>query len=176
VLQALEVNWRVAAPTPLHYRLLNPLLWRWSRPAATQALPPASQAMAEEPGTLVQHPALASWYLLTDEIFQMAETLMLAPEEVTVQQVEQATWTLAKEVATSTEAVTGLCRSLESLREWLVLAGDWPAADEAAAIGADLMQPSSAGSLAASQALLAHLCLQGLRTAMVNLTLGLGMA
>lgn len=176
VLQALEVNWRVAVPTPLHYRLLNPLLWRWSSPAAAQTLPPVDQAAAEGPATLVQHPALASWYLLNDEIFQTAEDLMLSTEEVTVEQVEQATLALARGVAANSEAVADLYRSLESLREWLVLAGEWPAANEAAVIAADLMQPPPTSRLPASQDLLAHLCLQGLRTAMVNLTLGLGLA
>lgn len=176
VLQALEANWRVGAPPPLHYRLLNPLLWRWNRPAAAEPLPEVPQGTAEGPATLVQHPALASWYLLTDKIFQMAETLMLSTEEVTVERVEQTTSALAREVATDTEAVADLDRSLESLREWLVLAGDWSAADEAGAIAADLRQPASTSRLPATQALLAHLCLQGLRTAMVNLTLGLGLA
>jgi hypothetical protein len=131
--------------------------------------------VVEGPAALVQHPALASWYLLTDQVFQMAEALMLSTEEVTVEGVEQATSALARQVATDTEAMAGLGRSLESLREWLVLAGDRPAADEAGAIAADLEQPASASHLPATEALLAHLCLQGLRTAMVNLTLGLGL-
>ncbi len=177
VLAALEANWRAATPTPLLYRLLNPLLWGWSRPAPAGALPAAaSPAVPEGPATLAQHPALASWYLLTDEIFQTAESLMLSTEEVTPDQVEQVTLALAGETAKDAVAMNGLCRSLESLQEWLALAEDWPAASEAAAIAADLIQPQSAGSLGASQALLAHLCLQGLRTAMVTLTFGLKLA
>lgn len=176
VLQALEANWRAAAPTPLPYRLLNPLLWRWRRPGSAEKLQEASQAVQEGTTPLMQHPAMASWYLLTDEIYRVAEALMLSQEEVTVEQVEQATSTLAREAAADAEVVAGLYRSLESLREWLGLAGEPAAAEEAAAIAAALSKSPTESSLPASQALLTHMCLQGLRTAMVTLTLGVSLA
>lgn len=167
VMHALERNWQAQQPLPLVYRVLQPLLWAWAAPA-----PFALPAPAVEPdhrlGRLLRHLTLTNrWFLLTPEIYTVAQEFMAAQETLAPQAVDQAMTALVQQLAGDTALLSVLGARLLALREWLALAQDAAAADEAwlaatALTRAPLEQP-----------VLAHLCLLGLRVAMINVARGL---
>jgi hypothetical protein len=63
VTAALARNWAGGRPTPLPYRLLNPLIWTTAAmPAVDPAAPTATTADSAPLGDLLDHPAFVGWH------------------------------------------------------------------------------------------------------------------
>lgn len=167
VAAALQRNWATGQATPLNYRLLNPLLWRWTapQPAAEPAARPAVEF--EDYSELLRHPALGTWFVLTRKIYQAAERFLNGAEETTPQEVDNALRGLIEDLARDADLMATLRASLLALEEWLHLAGEYQAADQAHAT-ADLIVENPS-----NQPLLAQVGLQGLRLAMMGIARGL---
>lgn len=163
---ALEQNWEKAQPTPLAYRLLNPLLWQWT---AMQATPPTSpQSDATRDATrLLSHPALAAWFFLTSEVYEAAERLLLESDRVSMGEVDLTINALQQRFAADEKLVTALQHHLRTLEEWLLLAGE-PGTARQAHAAADTLSINPA-----EHPLLTQMCAQGLRIAMINLARGI---
>ncbi|MDW8318553.1 MAG: HEAT repeat domain-containing protein [Anaerolineae bacterium] len=167
VAQAVERNWQAERPLPLVYRVVNPLLWTWSAPKPAELPEPASPPDPRL-GRLLQHLSLFNrWFLLTPEIYTVAQEFMAAQEALDPRAVDQAMTALVQRLAGDAALQTTLSARLLALREWLAVAQDTAAADEAWLAAQTLVRAPL------EQPVLAHLCLLGLRVAMINIARGL---
>lgn len=163
---ALRHNWDKEAPLPLPYRLLNPWLWQWEAPAPAE-LPDPPDPIPENTSQLLRHPALNVWYVVTKEIYEAAEDILTAQQEASPQDVERMIVKLLESLAMDTGHIEAISVHLLALREWLYLAGDQEAADQAYAAAAAIVHDPI------KQPILAQLVVQGLRVAMVAIARGL---
>ncbi len=167
VAAALERNWATGRPTPLTYRLLNPLLWRWAAPQ------PAAAAITQPTDTsgdytdLLRQPALATWAVITRRVYQAAELFLGGPQEITPQEVDAIVLDLIESLASDADLLVKLRTSLLALAEWLSLAGEKRAAEQAAVVAEVIIENPR------SQPLLAQIGLQGLRLAMLGIARGM---
>lgn len=167
VAAALERNWANGRPTPLTYRLLNPLLWRWTTLQPAAAATPPSTATFNNYTDLLRQPALATWAVITRRVYQAAELVLGEPHELTPEQVDAMLLDLIESLASDTDLLAQLRTSLLALAEWLLLAGERRAADQAVAVAELIIENPR------SQPLLAQISLQGLRLAMLAIARGL---
>jgi hypothetical protein len=133
VLEALAENRKTQIPVAGPLRLLSPWLWGVG---GTDALPARflpelgdSEPLAMNSAQLLEHPAFAGWTLRSEAIIRAAEEFSRHPgwePEVRIRQ-------LAGELFSAPEVVEVFSRRLTAMSEWLLLAGDEPAAKHALA-------------------------------------------
>jgi hypothetical protein len=155
-------------PTPLAYRLFNPLLWRWTVPEPAPAVPDFPLVPADQTPALLQHPAMGSWFAQSRQVFLTAERVLTGNEAptpehfaLTVQEL------LAAELASEDLRPATLCASLRAMSEWFDLAGDADHATLAQAAARTIEHEPR------NHPLLLQMCEIGLRLAMVYLARGL---
>ena len=130
VLEALARNRETQIPVAAPLRLLSTWLWDV---AGAKALPPKrlpqlgpdDRALSAASGRLLGHPAFVTWTLQGEQVLQAAQDLSQRPDW------PSQSWSLEVEVARLAaelfaEPVVGqlFSRRLESMSEWLLLAGD----------------------------------------------------
>lgn len=166
VTAALQRNWMAGQATPLHYRLLNPLLWRWTAPGVAEPAARSVTLVADDV-ELLRHPVLSTWFVLTRKIYQAAEQFLTGAAETTPQEVDTAMRDMVEDLASNADLMATLSASLLLLAEWLDLAGEQQTANQAHAAAERIVENPSA------QPLLAQLSVQGLRLAMMGIARGL---
>jgi len=118
VQEALRWNWASNRPTPLEYRLLNPLLWCYGPPTPLAA-PPAGQYTPTQAAALLDHPAFNTWYWQSAELFVAAGELGQRPSAVARAERISALASAAFE----REVVESYQRRLSGMARWLMFAG-----------------------------------------------------
>jgi hypothetical protein len=124
-LDALALNRETQIPVAGPLRLLSPWLWGVS---GADSLPPRAQpklsaddeALLTMSGRLLNHPAFATWSVRTESILQAAHESLRHPgwnREVWVRR-------LTSELLAESSLAQVLSRRLETMGEWLLLAGD----------------------------------------------------
>jgi hypothetical protein len=136
VREALEMGWRAGTPTPLEYRLLNPLIWS-TRLGPKPALPALSEKQELTPADtaeVLQHPALATWFLQDPALLEAARELGRHPDP----KARQARVTrLANETFTP-DMIATYQRRLRTMARWLALAARPEMAARAQSLAAQL--------------------------------------
>jgi hypothetical protein len=130
---ALELNWAGGRLPPPEYSLLNPEIWDLG------PLPPADDP---EPGSyapaltaaLLDHPAFASWYFQTEQVYEAAAQLGRRP----LLAERAAVIATLVEAQCSPELVASYRRRLMAMGRWLALAGQTTVAGLAVAAAAHL--------------------------------------
>ncbi len=125
VRDSLAHNRRTQIPVAGPLRLLSPWLWGYSGADSlpTRMLPEldaADQALLAVSDRLLEHPAFVNWTVRSDATFRAAEEALRHPgwdREVWVRR-------LTGELFGEPEVAQVLSRRLESMSEWLLLAGD----------------------------------------------------
>ena len=128
LLEALAENRRTQIPVAGPLRLLSTWLWGVG---GTDALPSRNlpdpgdgERLAAKSDQLLEHPAFAGWSLRSEAIVRAAEEFSRHPgweSEVRIRQ-------LAGELFSTPEIAQVFSRRLTAMSEWLLLAGDEPAA------------------------------------------------
>ena len=128
VLEALAENRRTQIPVAGPLRLLSPWLWGVGGTDALPArsLPPLEdgEQLAVESARLLEHPAFAGWTLRSEAIIRAAEEFSRHPGWESDVRIRQ----LAGELFSTSEIAEVFSRRLTAMSEWLLLAGDEPAA------------------------------------------------
>jgi hypothetical protein len=139
VLQALAENRRTQIPVAGPLRLLSPWLWAVGGADAlpSRALPELvdGEQLGMNGAQLLEHPAFAAWTLRSEVIARTAEELSRRPgweSEVRIRQ-------LAGELFSTPEVAEVFSQRLTVMSEWLLLAGDEPAAKLALAAAQGIM-------------------------------------
>jgi hypothetical protein len=151
VREALALNWASGHPTPLEYRLLNPLIWEqrsmtageqggkeeWEiAPPLPCSSAPLHTADPTASATLLDHPAFAGWFWQAQELYDAAERLGEQPGAAaradSIQALAQAHFGPAE--------VASLQRRLRRMAQWLTLATEAEAAALAVATAEQLGQ------------------------------------
>lgn len=168
VLAGLSVNAAQNEPTPHAYRLLNPILWRWSAPSPGGGAADLPEPSSDETPALLQHPAMGSWFVQSRQVYLAAEKVLTGndvptPEAfaATVQEL------LAAELAADELKTATVVASLQAMCEWFDIAGDSEYAQLAQAAAQTIAQDP------AKHPFLLQLCEIGLRLAMVYLARGM---
>ncbi|MFN2165960.1 MAG: hypothetical protein ACK2U9_06830, partial [Anaerolineae bacterium] len=169
-LVALARNWETHRETPLAYRLFNPLLWRWAEPEPEPDPPQPQPVPRDLAGQLLQHPAMAGWFLQSRQIYEAAQRVLLGSDPAEPATVEHlARDSLAASLRSDPELLPQLASALVAMAEWFELAGDSAMAGMAAGTAATLEEESE------THPLLVQMAGVGLRVAMINLARGLGL-
>ena len=168
VLDALALNATSKQPPPLAYRLLNPMLWRWTMPAPAAAIPESPAIPAGDTPALLRHPAMGSWFAHSRQVYLTAETVLTGSQVPTPERFAQIVQELLhSELASNDLQPATLKASLLTMRDWFDIAGDAVRADLACAAGITIEHDP------VNHPLLLQMCEIGLRLAMVNLARGL---
>jgi hypothetical protein len=167
VVDALLLN-TMEQPTPLVYRLLNPMLWRWTTPEPPAPAPDLPAISAEESPALLRHPAMGSWFAHSRQVYLAAETLLTGSQIPTPEHLAQTVQELIQAELAGDYLRPALLRAgLLTMRDWFVIASDVEHAALASAAASTIeLDP-------AHHPLLLHMVEIGLRLAMVNLARGL---
>jgi hypothetical protein len=121
--EALERNRANGSPTPLQYRLLNPVIWLHEGdggPAAAE--PPPAPDDAAAAAILLDHPAFLGWHWWPKDLPLSARWGAQSSGARARTAIEAALGQFGPEVCAS------YARRLRAMQRWLLLAGDGPAA------------------------------------------------
>jgi hypothetical protein len=168
LLAVLPRAWAAEQPTPLPYRLLGPLLWRWTLPTPADSLPEEAAATRQDTVLLMQHPAMGAWFLQSRAVVNCAERVLTGSEAPTHEAFTQMIAETLQEAMDRGDLVPAALRAnLETLVEWFTLAGDARHADLALAAAQTVeVDP-------ASHPLLLLMSELSLRLTMINMARGL---
>jgi hypothetical protein len=162
VREALALNWQSGTPTPLEYRLLNPLIWSSSfDPEAGSAIVTgAAPYTPVEAIKVLRHPAFANWFWQDPALSEAARKLsqQASPE------ARRAAVTRLAATGFTPEVVTSYQRRLRGMARWLLLASQ----PEMAARAQVLADQLGTGEAARSP-FVRHLVGLGLDIALVSL-------
>ena len=168
VLEALALNTANKQPPPLAYRLLNPMLWRWTMPAPAPAVPECPAIPPNDTPALLRHPAMGSWFAQSRQVYLTAETVLTGNEVPTPEHFAQTVRELLRsELASDDLRPATLKASLLTMGDWFAIAGDSEHAHLACAAGNTIEHDPL------NHPLLLQMCEIGLRLAMMNLARGL---
>ena len=167
VAAALQRNWATGQATPLNYRLLNPLLWRWTAPQPAAELAARPAAVFEDYSELLRHPALGTWFVLTRKIYQAAERISQRRRRDHAARSGQRAAGFDRGSGEQCRSHGYPPRQLAGAGRMAALAGEHQAAEQAHAT-AELIVENPI-----NQPLLAQVSLQGLRLAMMGIARGL---
>ena len=142
--EALELNWQGGNPTPLEYRLLNPLIWstRFSPEPGLPAIPSARECTPAETIKVLQHPAFAGWYWQDPALIEAARKLGPEPS----QEARRAAVTKLAISKFTPEVIASYQRRLRAMARWLALAAQPEMAACAQALGDQLGMGEPVGS------------------------------
>ncbi|MEI2691085.1 MAG: hypothetical protein V9H69_15785 [Anaerolineae bacterium] len=168
LLAVLPRTWAAERPTPLPYRLLGPQLWRWTRPEPADPLPETAAATRQDTVRLLQHRAMAPWFLQSRAVFSRAEQVLTGSAAPTHEAFTQMIVETLQEALDSGDLSPAALRAnLELMAEWFTLAGDASQADLALAAAQTVEEEP------ASHPLLLLISELGLRLTMINMARGL---
>jgi hypothetical protein len=136
VREALELNWQTGRPTPLEYRLLNPLIWSagFSPDPTRLPLPEERQFSSNEENKLFEHPAFAGWYWQDPVLIEAARTLAAQPSA----EARRGFVTRLANTRFTPEVVSSYQRRLRAMARWLNQASQPEMAARAAAVADQL--------------------------------------
>ena len=167
---ALELTWAAGREAPMEYRLLNPLIWDAGESGAADA-EEEPVLVGEDPArytsaqiaALLDHPAMATWYWQTLQVYEAAERLGRRPDlALRTAQVEALIT-----AHFSSELLQSYQRRLHSMARWFMLSAEMKPAALAVAAAAHLGRDLPVHSL-----FLRRIVGMGLDVAMANLRSG----
>jgi hypothetical protein len=120
VREAQELNWQSGSPTPLEYRLLNPLIWSMPLDPGPQPSLTSTAGGRAEALDILDHPAFAGWIWQDQALLDAALGLgpHPGPDEL------QAGITELARSGFTPEVVASYQRRLRSMARWLALASE----------------------------------------------------
>jgi hypothetical protein len=125
VVEALASNRETQIPVAGSLRLLSPCLWEYSgadslAPGTLPELPVNVDALVADSARLLGHPAFMTWSVRSPGTWQAAEEALRHPSW------DQSVWVrrLTAELSSEPEIIQVLSKRLESMSQWLMLAGD----------------------------------------------------
>jgi hypothetical protein len=120
VREALELNWQAENPTPLEYRLLNPLIWstKLDPEAGLPTIPSDREYTPAEAIKVLEHPAFASWFWQGPALAGADR----GPSRQSNPDTGRADFTMLANSRVSSEVVTSYQRRLRAMARWLALA------------------------------------------------------
>jgi hypothetical protein len=120
VREALVLNWQSGNPTPLEYRLLNPLIWStpFNPDSSFPTVPRTEEQQAAEAVSVLEHPAFASWFWHDPELPEIARELERYPSP----EVREALITSIANSGFTAEILASYRRRLRGMARWLALA------------------------------------------------------
>jgi hypothetical protein len=136
VREALELNWQSDNPTPMEYRLLNPLIWstRLDPEAGLPVIPAGREYTPAQAVEVLQHPAFASWFWQDPALIEVARELGRLPDP----QARQDHITRLANSRFTSELVSCYQRRLRAMARWLALASQPEMAAKAGAVAEHL--------------------------------------
>jgi hypothetical protein len=122
VREALELNWQAGTPTPLEYRLLNPLIWStgFDPEAGSPVIPGDREYTPAEAIKVLQHPALTGWFWQDPALLEAARELGRQPS----QEARQACVTKLALSRFTPDVIASYQRRLRRMARWLALASE----------------------------------------------------
>jgi hypothetical protein len=120
VREALELNWQADHPTPLEYRLLNPLIWskKLDPEAGLPVIPAGREYTPAQAIRVLEHPAFASWFWQDPALVEDARGLGRQPNPG----ARRDHITMLANSRFTSDVVTCYQRRLRAMARWLALA------------------------------------------------------
>jgi hypothetical protein len=120
VREALELNWQTDNPTPLEYRLLNPLIWstKLDPEAGLPVIPAGREYTPAQAIKVLEHPAFASWFWQDPALVEAARGLGRQPNP----EARRDHITMLANSRFTSDVVTCYQRRLRAMARWLALA------------------------------------------------------
>jgi hypothetical protein len=143
VAEAFASNRETQIPVAGPLRFLSPWLWEslYAEPLPARVLPELpveAHSLGADSGRLLSHPAFSTWTLRGSATLQAAEEALRHPNW------DRGVWIrrLSSELCAEPQVLRLLSRRLESMSQWLLLAGDEERAKIALAIANELLGPA----------------------------------